>query len=107
MSVLSTKSLYLPWKHDRPQQVEDGVGGQTAIQPPSPTVVEVCDGEQSAARLHSGELNHHMKTFAELQQIIIQSDLAGSAAGRARMHSDHGEPDAVTRFRDSSTVGDR
>jgi hypothetical protein len=105
-SVLSTESLYLPWKHDLPRRVEECVGEPTLVHRRFPSVVEVRDGERSA-RYHSGELHHQIKTFAELQQILIQSDLASAAAGRARMHGDHGKPDAVTRLRDSSTGGDR
>jgi hypothetical protein len=106
-SLLSTKPLSVPWKRHVPPKVEDGVGQQTMHPPPFPTVVEVGGGDRSPARSHTGEPNHQTKTFAELQETLIRNELAGAAAGRARMHAAVGEPDAVTRFRDSGTDADR
>jgi hypothetical protein len=68
---------------------------------------EMCDGEQSTAGYHSGELHHQAKTFAESQRTLIQNELVGVAAGRARVHAERGEPDALTRFRDSGNDADR
>jgi hypothetical protein len=106
-SLLSTKSLYLSWRHNLARHVEEGVGEQTMNQTPFPTMVEVCDGEQSTAGNHSGVLHHQTKTFAGLQRMLIQNELVGAAAGRARVHAERGEPDAVTRFRDSGNDADR
>lgn len=106
-SLLSTKPLYVPWKHDLPPKVDEGVGQQTMHQPPFPTMVEVGGGEQSPARSHTGEPHHQTKTLAELQEILIRNELVGAAAGRARVHAERGDPDAVTRFRDSGNDADR
>jgi hypothetical protein len=106
-SLLSTDSLYVPSMHDLPRQVDEGVGEQSVDQPPFPTVVEVCDGGQSPWRSLTGGPHHQTKTFAELQQILIQNDLVGAAADRARAHAERGESDAVTRLRASGNDANR
>ena len=55
--------------------------------PPSPTVVELHDGERSPATCHGAEPHHPTKTFAELQQILVRDAVVGAAADRARAHS--------------------
>jgi hypothetical protein len=106
-SLLWTKPLYVPWKHDLPPRVEESVRQQTMHQAPFPTMVEVGGGEQSPARSYAGEPHHQTKSFAELQEILIRNELVGAAVGRRRVHAERGEPDAVTRFRDSGNDADR
>jgi hypothetical protein len=106
-SLLSANSTYAPWTHDLARQVESGMGDHTMDQPPLPTVVEVHHEEQSTSRSRSAEPHHQTKTFAELQLVLIQNELVGAAADRARVHAERGEPDAVTRFRESGSGADR
>ena len=100
-SLLSAKSIYAPWQHDLPRPAEASVEGPGMDQPPRPTVVELHRDEQLSSRSQGGEPHHQTKTFAELQRVLIKNDLVGTAAHRARMYAEHGEPDALTRLRES------
>lgn len=105
-SLLSANSAYTPWKHDLPRQLGADIEDHTMNQPPFPTVVEVHREEQPTSRSRSGEPHHQTKTFAELQRALIQNELVGAAADRARVHAERGEPDAVTRLRESGSGAD-
>jgi hypothetical protein len=106
-SLLSANTTYAPWKHDLLRPQEPGIGDYPKDQPPLPTVVEVHHEEQSTSRSRNGATHHQTKTFAELQRVLIQNELVGAAADRARVHAERGEPDAVTRLRESGTGADR
>ena len=84
-SLLSANSAYTPWKHDLPRQLGPDIEDHTMNQPPFPTVVEVHREEQPTSRSRSGEPHHQTKTFAELQRALIQNELVGAAADRARL----------------------
>ncbi len=89
-SLLSTDPLDLPSMHDLPRQVDEVVGEKAVDPARFPTVVEVCGGGQSPWRSLTGGPHHQTKTFAELQQILIQNDLVGAAAERVRAHAERG-----------------
>jgi hypothetical protein len=105
-SLFSTNSIDAPWTHDLPRQVENGIGDRTH-QPPGPTVVEIRHDGQSTVSARSGAPHHRTKNFAELQRVLIQNELVGAAADRARMHAERGEPDPVTRLHDSGIGANR
>jgi hypothetical protein len=106
-SLLSTKSLYLPWKDEIRRRVADDSGEETVDQPPLPTVVQVNDGEHLPRHALTGQPHQPTKTFAELQQILIRDELAREAVGGRRVHAEHGEPDAIRRFQGSHNDPDR
>jgi hypothetical protein len=58
-------------------------------QPPFPTVVAVHHEEQPISRSRGGEPHHQTKTA--LQRVLIQNELVGAAADRARVHAEREE----------------
>jgi hypothetical protein len=100
-SLLSANSINGPWTHDLPRQVEHSIGDHTMDQSPLPTAVEIHHEEQSTSSARGGQPHRQTKNFAELQRVLIHNELVGTAADRARMHAERGEPDAVTRLRES------
>jgi len=104
-SLLSTRSIDLEWRYVPPTRVDESAQGETADQPPFPTVVELHDGERSPATSCGAVPHHPTKTFAELQQILIRHELLGAVADRAWPRAQHDQPDAVSRLRESAESG--
>jgi hypothetical protein len=80
-SALSTDLLYLPWRDDRWRQAEVDLEAKPVGQPSRPSVVQVSASEQLPAQRRGAQPHREAKTFAELQQILIRSELVREAVG--------------------------